>query len=165
MSISFRGTLTEPQFNRFQQQCAPPTLRWILKLFPWCWLGFTLVKLLSFPGYLLSFGMGFDLLFLLYFWLFIPRLQKSQVKKAWQSNRLLREEVYGTIDRDEIIWQHAYGELRLPWEFILQYREISDIILLYTAINQALLLPRDFFHSEADWQQFKQLVIEHLPKK
>jgi hypothetical protein len=165
MSISFRGTLTEPQFNRFQKHCAPLILRLILKWFPWCWLGFALVKVFAIDSYLTSFWVVFDLCFILYFLLFIPYLQKSQVKKAWQSNRLLREEIFGTVDRNGIIWRHAYGEMRFPWELILSYREVADIMLLYTSINQAILLPRDFFSAEADWLQFKQLIAENLPQK
>jgi hypothetical protein len=37
--------------------------------------------------------------------------------------------------------------------------------MLYLGINQAILLPRSFFHSEEDWQQFRKLVTEKLPNQ
>lgn len=165
MSIHFSGTWTEQQYNRFQQLCMPAFSRWILKWLPWFWLGFILVKLLSYPGYLISFELAFDLFTILFFWVLLPKYRESQIKRSWQSNKLIQGELSGMIDEAGVIWRNAYGEMRYPWELLLKYSEATDIILLYTAINQALILPRNFFQSEDDWQQFRQLVVEKLPKK
>ncbi|OLP17688.1 hypothetical protein BST81_15320 [Leptolyngbya sp. 'hensonii'] len=165
MSIQFSGTLTEQQFNRFQQCCMPALLRWILKGFPWFWLGFALIKVLSLSGYITSFGLAFDIFLFVYFLVVIPKLRERQIKRAWQSNKLIQGEISGVVDQERIVWSHAYGELRCPWEIILKYREVADIFLLYTSLNQAILLPRSFFQSDADWHQFRQLVAEKLPKK
>ncbi len=164
MSIQFSGTLTEQQFNRFQECCTPAVLRWILKWLPWFWLGLILIQVLSFSGYIGSFGMFRDVFLLLYF-LLILKFRERQIRRAWQSNKLVQGEISGVIDQEGIVWSHAYGELRYPWEIILKYREVADIFLLYTAINQALLLPHSFFNSEEDWKQFRQLIAEKLPKK
>lgn len=165
MSIQFSGTLSEQQFNRFQQCCMPTFVRWFLKWCPWFWLGLTFIKVLSFPSYIRGFGLVFDVFVLLYLFLLMPRLRERQIKRMWQSNKMIQAEISGEADQEGIVWRHTYGELRCPWEIVLKYRESADIFLLYTSINQALLLPRSFFNLEEDWIQFKQLVSEKIPKQ
>ncbi|MGH1392815.1 MAG: YcxB family protein [Trichormus sp.] len=165
MSIQFSGTWTEQQYNRFQQLCMPAWSRWVFKWLPWFWLGFMLVKLVFAPGYIVSGWIVFDVLMVLYFLVLIPKLRERQIKRAWESNKMIKGEISGVVDQDSIIWRNAYGETRYPWEVLLKYREALDMILIYIAINQVLILPHNFFQSEEDWQQFRQIVIEKLPKK
>lgn len=106
-----------------------------------------------------------DLFVPLYFFLFIPKLRERQIKRAWESNKLLQAEASGIIDRDGLVWRNTYSETRYPWEILLKYQEKSDFLILYVGINQAIILPRRFFHSEEDWQEFRHLVIEKLPNK
>jgi hypothetical protein len=165
MSIHFSGTWTEQQYNRFQKLCMPTFLKWIFKWFPWFGLGYILVKLLFYPGYLASFSLVFDVLIILYFLVFLPKLRERQIKRAWQSNKLIQGEISGVVDQAGVIWRNAYGEMRYPWDLLLKYKQETDIVLLYTAINQALILPRNFFQSEEDWQEFRQLVVSNLQNK
>jgi hypothetical protein len=165
MNIQFNGTWTEEQFKRFHQLSMPPSYRWMLKWFPWCWLGlFAFTILLNF-AYKIDFKLVVNLLLLLVFWFSFSKLMEYNIKQAWQSNKLIKGEISGVIDQTEIIWKNAYGETRYPWEILLNYRETTDIVLLYIAINQAIMVPRNFFQSEEDWQQFRQLIVEKLPKK
>lgn len=164
MNISFNGTLTEQEFNRFNEIAMPALLQWILKLFPWLLLGYVLVKIIGLPGYIDSPELIIDVILLLFFFFFLPQLRKYQIKKAWASNKLIQGEIAGVINELGITWSHTYGEMRFSWDIILKYRESKDMFLLYTAINQALILPRSFFHSEEDWQKFKQLITQKLNK-
>jgi len=81
---------------------------------------------------------------------------------------------YYTDDRQKVIvgltsiYTHRKSDtlpMRYPWEILFQYREQRDFFMLYLGINQAILLPRSFFHSEEDWQLFRKLVTEKLPNQ
>jgi len=163
MTIHFSGTLTKQQFNHFQQLCMPTFLKWFLKWFHWIWLGLILIKVLSITSYIRSSMLVFDILVFLYLLLFAPKLRERQIRRAWEGNKIIQGEVSGLADQEGIVWSHVYGELRCPWEIIYKYREEPDIVLLYTGISQAIILPRSFFHSEEDWKQFRRLVSEKLP--
>lgn len=165
MSIQFSGTLTEQQFIRFQQDLIPTFAKFLSKWFPWLWLGFTLLKVLSLSDYIKSLGMIFDILIILYFLVFVPKLRERQIKRLWQNNKLIQGKISGAIDQEGIIWSHAYGEIRYPWEILLKYREAAGIFLIYISLNQVLYFPRDFFSSKEDWQQFQQLIADKLPEK
>jgi YcxB-like protein len=163
MSIQFSGTLTEQDFNRFQQYCMPAFCKWLFKWFPWFWIGFILIRVFS--GYYSIDMLVFDLFVPFYFFLFLPKFRERQIKRAWESNKLLQAEASGIIDRDGLVWRNIYSETRYPWEILLKYQEKSDFLILYVAINQAIILPHHFFQSEEDWQEFRHLVIEKLPNK
>jgi YcxB-like protein len=160
MSIQFSGTLTEQDFNRFQQYCLPTFCKLLFKWFPWFWLGFLLTRIWS--GYYSIDQLVFDLFILFYFFLFLPKFRERQIKRVWESSKILHEETSGVVDLEGLVWRNIYGEMRYPWEILSQYREQADFFMLYVAINQAIILPRSFFHSEEDWQQFRQLVTEKL---
>ncbi len=163
MSIQFRGTLTEQDFNRFQQYSLPTFCKWLFKWFPWLWLGFVLTRIWS-GDYSID-QIVFDLFLLFYFFLLGPKLRERQIKRVWESSKILHEEISGVIDQESVVWRNTYGEMRYPWEILSQYREQGDFFMLYLGINQGIILPRSFFHSEEDWQQFRKLVTEKLPNQ
>jgi len=163
MSIQFRGTLTEQDFNRFQQYSLPTFWKWLFKWFPWLWLGFVLTRIYS-GNYSID-QLVFDLFLLFYFFLFLPKIRERQIKRMWESSKILHEDTSGVIDIEGVVWRNTYGEMRYPWEILSQYREQGDFFMLYLGITQAVLLPRSFFQSEEDWQQLRKLVTEKLPNQ
>jgi hypothetical protein len=165
MCIHFCGILTEQQFNHFQNLSMQGFCKWVYKWLPWFWLGFMLLKHLTFSEHTSHANLLFELFFTLYLCVFMPQLRIRQIKRAWKSNKFIQGESSGTVDQNGIIWSHTYGELRCPWDLITKYKDIGDAILIYTSVNQALILPSNFFYSETDWNQCRQLVADKLPKK
>ncbi|AFZ36081.1 hypothetical protein Sta7437_2549 [Stanieria cyanosphaera PCC 7437] len=164
IEIHFNGILSEEHFYKFNQYCRPPWARFIGKWFPWFYLGLMIVEAIGIPEYIASPRFSFDISILLLL-LLLPQLTKRQIKKVWQSNKSIQEGFSGVATEENFVCNSSYGESKFPWNVMLKYKEVENIILLYIAINQAFILPSSFFNSEEDWQQFRQLVAERVPKK
>ncbi|BAU65381.1 hypothetical protein STA3757_27660 [Stanieria sp. NIES-3757] len=176
IEINFGGTLTEKQFHICQQYYLPTWFNFISKFAFWFYLGLMIVKWLMIfiglenPGdiplssrevFSAVFG---DVFILLWLWLLFQSTKRNS-KKVWQSNKLIHGNFSGVATEQTLFWNHSYGESRFPWHVMLKYKEAKNIMMLYTSINQALIIPRNFFNSEEDWQQFRQLVANKVPKK
>ncbi|GAB4232054.1 MAG: hypothetical protein Kow0049_14720 [Stanieria sp.] len=105
-----------------------------------------------------------DVFILICLWL-LSQSTKRNSKKAWQSNKLIHGNFSGVATEQTLFWNHPYGESKFPWDVMLKYKEAKNIMMLYTSIDQALFIPRSFFKSEEDWQQFRHLVANKVSKK
>ncbi|AFZ36086.1 hypothetical protein Sta7437_2554 [Stanieria cyanosphaera PCC 7437] len=164
IEIHFSGTLTEEHLHIYHQYCLPTWLEFFSKYFKWLfwfYLGLMIVKALRIPGYIpVSPALFYDIFIL---WLLS---RKRQIKKILQSNKLIQGNFSGVAREQTLFWDnHLYGLSKFSWNKILKYQEAKNIIMLYTGINQALIVPRSFFNSEEDWQQFRQLVADKVTKK
>ncbi|AFZ36085.1 hypothetical protein Sta7437_2553 [Stanieria cyanosphaera PCC 7437] len=184
IEIHFGGILTEEHFYIYKQYCLPTWIEFFFKWLFWFYLGLTIVRWLSwFNLYsMIIKGLGnprdiplsFDevisdvigdvFIFICFLWLFFQSTKQNS-KKAWQSNKLIHGNFSGVATEKTLFWNHPYGESRFPWDVMLKYREVKNIMMLYTEIDRALIIPRNFFYSEEDWQEFRQLVTSKVPKK
>ncbi|AFZ36084.1 hypothetical protein Sta7437_2552 [Stanieria cyanosphaera PCC 7437] len=179
IEIQFSGTLTKKYLYHLHHHYQPIWFNFFLKWLPWIFLGLMIYTLLSILGYISvssplykpgyisvnsSFLYNIFLLLFLFFmspWLFIKR----QIKKILQSNKLIQGNFSGVATEPTLFWNSPYGESIFPWDAMLKYKEAKNTIILDTVINQTLIIPRNFFYSEEDWQQFRRLVISKVPKK
>ena len=94
MSIQYRGTLTEQDFNRFQQYYLPTFWKWLFKWFPWLWLGFVLTRIYS-GDYSID-QLVFDLFLLFYFFLFIPKFRERQINECGKAAKFCTKKHLGS---------------------------------------------------------------------
>lgn len=94
MSIQCRGTLTEQDFNRFQQYSLPTFCKWLFKWFPWLWLGFVLTRIYS-GNYSID-QLVFDLFLLFYFFYFYQKLENDKSNECGKAAKLCTKKYLGS---------------------------------------------------------------------
>lgn len=115
MSIQFRGTLTEQDFNRFQQYSLPTFCKWLFKWFPWLWLGFVLTRIYS-GNYSID-QLVFDLFLLFYFFYFHQKLENDKSNECGKAANFCTKKHLGSS-----IQRVLFGEiLMVRWDTLGKY--------------------------------------------
>ena len=95
---------------------------------------------------------------LLVIWL-VKRLIIRRAAKEYDSDTLIQQEIHITIHQQGIT-QEIKGRTRsfYEWGNIVKGYESKYLFLLYVSKNKAILLPKRFFRTEADMEQFKRMT-------
>lgn len=83
---------------------------------------------------------------------------RRAIAKAWRNTPLLHEAVEGELDEPGVKWHTQSVDVDLAWEKVVKQKIADDFILLYSAANSAMILPRSYFATESDWQEAQKLV-------
>ena len=74
----------------------------------------------------------------------------------------LHERVTGQVTEEGISWKTASTDSTFSWDKIIKRRLGPDLLLLYTSMNQALIIPRSYFRSVSDWEAARELVTRNV---
>lgn len=95
---------------------------------------------------------------MLLFATYVTVAPRRAITKAWRNTPLLHEAVEGLLGEAGVKWRTQSVDLDLAWEKVVKQKIADDFILLYSAENSALILPRSYFATESDWQEAQKLV-------
>jgi hypothetical protein len=101
--------------------------------------------------------------------LMIPVLfigQRYFVRRHWKSNKVMQRPIKGTASDEGINWEvEGLSSSHVPWDLFLRYRESSNMLLVYQGINQVFYFFPRYFEDDTQWQEFRELVAQKLPRK
>lgn len=84
-------------------------------------------------------------------------------KAAFRTNPILGAPLEFAISSTGLNVKSEYGSSNLPWH-VFQKRQCSDaLLLIYQGEAVFHALPRRWFASDLHWQEFNQVVAEHVP--
>jgi len=159
--IHFGGELQEAEFRRAHSGMVPRPQRWF---------GISLLAILALA--LLSGRWRFmlndpTLNWLLIAWflafaIFLIVGPRGAITKIWQNAPLLHQRVDGTISEDGVVWKTPSGQLNLSWDKFIAHRRRADVLLIYTSLNAALILPRSYFANDSDWSAANDLAARKV---
>lgn len=86
-----------------------------------------------------------------------------RVKKVFISSNRVNLEQYYTVVEEGIKCKNDRGETIVSWEDIVKVCKYKEIIIVYTSIAQALVIPKRFFNSEDEFEVFQRIFKEKLP--
>lgn len=82
--------------------------------------------------------------------------------RVFRTNAILRDGFAGTAGEDGFAAQSAYGTSNIPWEKFYQSVIEPEMVLLYLSAQQFWLLPRSFFTTDGEWNEFRTLVAQRV---
>jgi hypothetical protein len=91
----------------------------------------------------------------------MPRRQARRLRQA----PLFRGPISGRVTDEalELASERAAGKTK--WSAFVQYKMTDQIVLLYQSNAAAMIVPRGFFGSDDDWQQFRRHVRSVVPDR
>ena len=100
------------------------------------------------------------ILFASFFWM----TYRSQPRKLLESP-LLRGAISGVVTDEALELRSEQSEAKTKWGAFVQYKMSDHVVLLYQNKAAASIVPRSFFASDEDWQQFQQFIQATVPAK
>jgi YcxB-like protein len=88
-----------------------------------------------------------------------PRIAAARMIRT---NALIREGFTATADETGLTIVIPTGRSSIPWDKFYRWTVKPDMILLYVSAQQFLILPRTFFSSDSDWNQFQTLITQRV---
>ena len=76
---------------------------------------------------------------------------------------ILRDPYRGLANSQYFVTESSNGRSQIVWPKFFRALLAKEVALLYTSPAQFIAISRSFFPSEAEWQQFKQLVAANVP--
>ncbi len=83
---------------------------------------------------------------------------RGRIVKVWKQEPLAQEPVTGTVTAAELRLRGQSWKSTKAFRDFTRYQMGSDLIVLYEGRRAMRILPRRYFHSEADWKTFCELV-------
>jgi hypothetical protein len=160
--IEFEGELQEDEFRRGQRAMRSSLHRWLVLLVPASLATVLLTggweTFLREPLSTLTIGGLFAL------WLFIPFAQRRVVTKAWRKSPILHQRLTGTLcDEEGISWKSETSQGTVSWNKLVRQKTTSDLLLVYSTPQSAMILPRSWFVDANAWEEAGRLVTRKLP--
>jgi YcxB-like protein len=85
-------------------------------------------------------------------------------RRAWQADAQMHGQTYGLLSPVGLEWNTEITSTKLPWNKLLRFKEVKDLVLIYYSPHCAFYFPRSFFSSEESWGSFKKLLALHFHK-
>lgn len=119
-----------------------------------------------FSVYLLFSGLIFQGGFLLFVFFLISTNDYFQAKSIWFSFKHPRNELEINIEatQDYIRFKSNYYEEIIRWDYFIGYVEDKKVILLLTGKRVYYFIPKRFFASAEQLNEFKELLKEKIRK-
>ena len=95
--------------------------------------------------------------------LLMGRAYRSNAVKLYQTNRILQKPIRYRFGRGGLSTATPSSEERVAWSALHQVRETRDAFYPYLSAGHAYVIPKRFFESEEQIEQFRALLRESLP--
>ena len=89
-------------------------------------------------------------------------LRRFRFNRAYDKSPYLHETFTGTISHASYSAESAVGSAVLPWSKFVKVVTSDDMVLMYRGTNLFNIVAKEFFTSEADWQQAKAIALEMI---
>jgi len=83
--------------------------------------------------------------------------------RLWR-NAGVRATRTGTVSERGVTLQLAESHPEIRWADVARWRANDELVVLITTQRSVLIMPRHFFRSEADWQQFREWIAQGAGK-
>jgi len=84
-------------------------------------------------------------------------------KVAFRNSPMLGAPLQVAISEAGLSVKSQYGDSRLPWHVLPQRKRSDDLLLIYQSDMLFHVLPRRWFASDQQWEEFNRQVAEHVP--
>ncbi len=99
----------------------------------------------------------FQLILGLFFMIGFPSLLYYQIKKNFNSNKQVQEDIKYTFTPDIILVNGETFNSEMSWEKVYKVKESKDLIFIYQSRQIAYFIPKRYFSGQ-QLQDFKQMV-------
>jgi hypothetical protein len=95
-------------------------------------------------------------------WLAMPRLS---ARRQLKTNALFGAPLVGSADEERFIIETEFGHSTIPWAKFHRAVVGPKIALLFTSAAQFYAIADRFFEEPAQWDEFKRLVTQQVPRQ
>jgi len=96
--------------------------------------------------------------------IFILRAAPERAAKAaFRTSPMLGTPQEIAISQDGFSVRSQYGHSNLPWQVFHKRKPSDSLLLIYQGEGMFHVLPRRWFASDQQWQDFNRVVAEHVP--
>lgn len=95
-------------------------------------------------------------------YLYTSKVKKYQAIKEYKSDQLIKRDITYTFSSEGVIQITRKSNNRFDWIDFLKAQEYEELFLMYLSRNKAIVLPKRFFRSKTQMENFKHLVSDHI---
>ena len=95
------------------------------------------------------------------FWLAMPWIS---ARKQLQTNAMLAAPTVGSADDEHFVVETEFGRSTIPWAKFHRVLVGSKVALLFISASQFHLIAERYFEEPAQWDEFKRLVTQKIPR-
>ena len=89
---------------------------------------------------------------------------RTSSRRVLKSSKGLTQ-VSGCVHEKGLQVNSLHIKTKYSWKAFESYRDFDDLVMLYIATNQAVILPERYFENKDDWEKFKLIVTSKIAKK
>ncbi|KMJ57230.1 hypothetical protein AB685_17665 [Bacillus sp. LL01] len=94
-------------------------------------------------------------------WYMIPVLNKFKVKQEFNSDQLIKNEIFITVSKEGVQQKVRKSEANLEWSDIVAIHETKDMFVFYISKNKAILIPQSFLMDGSEKEKLREVIREN----
>jgi hypothetical protein len=102
------------------------------------------------------------LLILAFVWFFVFRQLRGRGRKLWEGSAELQQPQMMEVSDQGVRISNVFTEMLYRWNGFVGWAETPNLMLLLLSGQRRLMIPRRAASTEAEWQQFRDLVKSHV---
>ena len=160
--LSLSGKLTLEDFIKYNHYHMNRGLK---LYFAVCFLVLFLILQMPMSGsfFLILFFAGIPALVLSsLLYVFARQVKKRQAINEYKSDQRIKHTISYTFSTDGVRQVVTKSDNHFEWEDFLELQEHTEMFLLYVSKNKAIVLPKRFFHSSGQMDDFRSKVSHNI---